>query len=42
MFEMMRTSEHPKFKQILQLVKKSPDDPIDLHMYNPYNLKAKL
>jgi hypothetical protein len=39
MFELMRTVEHPKFKEVLGIIKGNPKDQLDLHYYNP---QAKL
>jgi hypothetical protein len=36
MFELMRTIEHPKFKEVLKIIKGNPKEQLDLHYFNPY------
>ena len=39
MFELMRTCEHPNFKQVLNIVKEMPKKHLDLHFYNSQDMK---
>lgn len=36
MFELMKTVEHPRFKEVLNIVKGNPRDQLDLYYFNPY------
>jgi len=36
MFELMRSIEHPKFKETLNIIKGNPKDQLDLHYFNSY------